>query len=84
MIILKSKERFRSEKHIFRRMKSVFSEVVNKTALSTNDKERIQLFRSVETYSDGTSKNIVLKKEKSKCNKLKKQWKLWLTLTPFK
>ena len=58
-ILLKSQLRFRSKKH------NVFTEEVNKTALSTNDDKRIQSIDSIETYAYGTRRNLVCKKEKN-------------------
>ena len=56
-LILKSKQRFRSEKH------NVFTEKVNKIALSAKDDKRIESINSIETYAYGTSKDLVCKKE---------------------
>ena len=47
--ILKSQQRSRNEKH------NVFTEEVNKIALSVNDDKRIQPIDSLETYTYGTS-----------------------------
>ena len=44
-LILKSQQRFRSQKH------NVFTEEVNKITLSANDHKRIQSIDSVETYA---------------------------------
>ena len=41
----------------------MFTEEVNKIALSANDYKRIQLIDSIETYAYGTSKGLVCKKE---------------------
>ena len=61
-LILKSQQRFRSEKH------KVFTEEVSKIAFNANDGKRIQSIDSIETYSYGTSKHLVCKKEEIKCN----------------
>ena len=47
---------FQSEKH------DVFTEEINKIALSSNDK-RMQTIDSIETYAYGTSKDLVCEKE---------------------
>ena len=49
--ILKIPERFKSERH------NVFTEEINKIALSLNDDKRMQSIDSVETYGYGTSKD---------------------------
>ena len=46
-IILKSQQRFKSDHHI------VYTEEVNKIALSSNDDKRIQIFDKVTTYPLG-------------------------------
>ena len=49
--------------------------------MSTNDNERIQSIDSIETYANGTKKNLVCKTEEIKCNNMTKQYKnayLWL------
>ena len=55
-LILKSQQRFRSEKH------NVFTEEVNKIKLIANDDNRTQSIDSTETYAYGTNKEN--KKEK--------------------
>ena len=69
-ILLKSQLRFRSKKH------NVFTEEVNKTALSTNDDKRIQSIDSIETYAYGTRRNLVCKKEKIKYIYIKNNTKM--------
>ena len=59
-LILKSEQRFRSVKH------NVFTEVVNKIALSTNDDKRIPSVNSIDTYAYGTSKDLVRKKRRNR------------------
>ena len=61
-LILKSQQRFKSEKH------NAFIEEVYKIALSSNGDKIMQSFDSIETYSHGTSKQLVCKKEKIKYN----------------
>ena len=47
--ILKTQQRFKSEKH------NVFTEEINKIALSSNDDKRIQSIDLIETYAHGSS-----------------------------
>ena len=63
---LKNK-RFNSERH------NVFTEVINKIALSSNDDERMQSIDLTETYAYGMSKDLICKKEKIKHNNIIKQ-----------
>ena len=72
--ILKIQQRFKSEKH------NVFTEEINKIALSSNGNERIQSIDSIETYAYGASKDIISDKEEIKCNNTIKWYKKWLTL----
>ena len=44
-LILKTQQRFKSERH------NVFSEEINKIALSSNDDKRMQSIDSIETYA---------------------------------
>ena len=60
--ILKIQQRFKSEKH------NVFTEEINKIALSSNGNERIQSIDSIETNAYGASKDIISDKEEIKCN----------------
>ena len=46
-------QRFKIERH------NVFTEEINKIALSSNDDKRMQSIDSIETYAYGTSKNLV-------------------------
>ena len=48
-VIIRSQQRFRSDQH------RVYTEEVNKIALSGNDDKRIQTFDKVTTYSYGTN-----------------------------
>ena len=66
-VILKSQKRFRSENHY------IFTEEVNKNALSANHDKRTQSIDSIETYAYETSKEIMHKKEKMKCKNIIKQ-----------
>ena len=47
--ILKSQQRFKNDHH------KVYTEEVNKTALSSNDDKRLQTFNRVTTYQYGTN-----------------------------
>ena len=58
VMLLKTQEIFRSEKH------NVFTEEINKIALSSNDDNRMQSTDLTETYSYGMNKNLEFKKEK--------------------
>ena len=62
-LILKT---IRSERH------NVFTEEINKIALSSNDHKLMQSIDSIETY--GTSKVLVSKKEEIKCNNIKERY----------
>ena len=65
-LILKIQQRFRSEKH------NVFTEEINKIALSSNDDKRMQSIDLIETDASGTSKDLVSEKEENKCNNINK------------
>ena len=56
-IILKSQQRFKSEAH------NVYTEEVNKVALSGNDNKRLQTFDRITSYRYGTSAGKVCKTE---------------------
>ena len=56
-IILKSQQRFKSEKHV------VYTEEVNKIALSSNYDKRLQTFDRITSYPYGTSAGKVCKTE---------------------
>ena len=70
--ILKTQQRFKSERH-------VFTEETNKISLSSNDDKRMQSIDSIETYTYGVNKNLerIKKciKEEIKYNNLTKQYK---------
>ena len=72
--ILKSQKRFKSKKN------NVFTGEVNKIAWSASNDKRIQSIDSIETYAYGMSKDLICKKEETKCNKPIKQCKKWVTL----
>ena len=72
--ISKTQERFKSER------RNVFTEEVNKIALSSNDNKSMESVDSRETYAYGTTKDPVSEKEEIKCNSIIKWYKKWLTL----
>ena len=49
--------------------------------MSANDDKRIQSCDSVETYTYGTNKEILQKKEEIKCNNRITNKKKWLNMT---
>ena len=67
--ILKTQQRFKSERH------NVFTEEINKVALSSNDDKRMQSIDLIETYPYGTNKDLVSDKEEIKCNNIIKRYK---------
>ena len=73
-LILKTQQRFKSKNH------DVFTEEVNKIALSLNDDKRIQSIDSIETYACGTNKDLMSEREESKCNNIIKLYKQRLIL----
>ena len=56
--ILKIQQMFKSEKH------NVFTEEINKIALSSNNDKRMQSTDSIETYVYGASKDLVSDKKR--------------------
>ena len=56
-VLYRSQQRFRSDHH------NVYTEEVNKIALSSNDDKRIQTFDKVTTYSFGTNAFMVCRKK---------------------
>ena len=54
-VALKSQQRFKSERH------EVYTEEVNKIALSSNDDKRLQTFDKIATYPYGLSAGKVCK-----------------------
>ena len=61
-------QRRKSERH-------VFTAEINKIALSSNDDKRMQSIDSIETYTYGTSKDLVNKEEEIKCSIIIKKYK---------
>ena len=66
---MKTQQRFRSEKN------NVFTEEINKIALSSNDDKGIQSIDLIEIYTYRMNENLVCKREKIKCNNITKQYK---------
>ena len=56
-IILKSQQRFKSDYH------NVYTEQINKIALSSNDDKRLQTFDKIITYPYGTNAFKVCERE---------------------
>ena len=56
-VVLKSQQRFKSERH------DVYTEKVNKIALSSNGDRRLQFFDRITTYPYGTNVGRVCKTE---------------------
>ena len=56
---------------------NVFTEEINKIALSSNDDKRMQSIDSIEAFADSTSNDLLWKKKKEelKCNNIIKQHK---------
>ena len=67
--ILKIQQRFKSERH------NVFTEEIGKIPLSSNENKRMQSIDSIETYTYGTSKDLVSDKEEIKCSNIIKRYK---------
>ena len=67
-LILKTRQRFKSERH------NVFTEEINKIALSSNYDKWMQSIDSTESYAYRMNKDLVWKKEKIKCNNIIKQY----------
>ena len=53
----------------------VFTEEINKIALSSNDDKRMQSIDLIETYAYGMSKDLVSEKEETECNNIIKRYK---------
>ena len=69
-ILRKAQQNFKNVA-IFKRY-NVFTEEINEITLSLSDNERMQLTDSIGTYAYGTSKDLVCKKEETKCNNIVK------------
>ena len=64
-IILKSQQRFKSERH------DVYNEEINKIALGSNDDKRLQTFDRITSYPYGASAGKVCKTRAIKQSKYK-------------
>ena len=60
-------KKFKSEKH------NVFTEEINKIALSSNDDKIMESVDWIKTYAYETSKDLVSEKEEIKCNDIIKR-----------
>ena len=58
-IVLKSQQRFKSERH------DVYTEEINQVALSSNDDKRLKTFDRITSYPYGTSAGKIYKAELS-------------------
>ena len=67
--ILKIQQRFKNERL------NVFTEKINKIALSSSDDKRMQSIDLVESYAYGRSKDLVSDKEKIKFNNITERYK---------
>ena len=67
--VLKTQQRFKIEIH------HIFTEEINRFALSLNDAKRMQSIGSIEIYAYGTSTDLVSEKEEIKFNNIIKQYK---------
>ena len=67
--ILKIGQIIKSEMH------NVFTEEINKIALSSNDDKRTQSIDSIEIYAYGTTRDLVIDDKKIKCSNIIKRYK---------
>ena len=72
-LISKTQRKFKSERHT--KGIILFTEEINKIALSSDDDKRMQSIDSIETYAYGTNKDLVSENEAIKCNNIIKQYK---------
>ena len=72
--MLKIQQRFKSERQ------NVFTEEINKIALSSNNDKRMESIFSTETYAYGTSKDLLSKKQEIKWSNIIIRYKKRLTL----
>ena len=68
-MILETQQRFKSETH------NVFTEVISKIALNSNDDKRMGSIDSIEAYVYGMRTDLICKKEQINCNNMIKQYK---------
>ena len=66
--ILKTQQKFKSER------RNVFTEKINKIALSSDDDKRMQSIDLLKSYAYGTIKDLVSAKEEIKCNNIVKRY----------
>ena len=66
-MILKTHQRFKSERQ------NIFTEEINKIALSSNGDKRMQSIDLIEKYAYGTRKYLVSEREDIKCNNIIKR-----------
>ena len=67
--MLKTQQWFKSEQ------RNVFAEQSNKIDFSSHDHRKIQSIDLIETYANGTTKNLLNWNEKIKYNNIRKQYK---------
>ena len=61
---LKAQQRFKIERQ------NVFTEEISKIDLSSDDDKRVQSIDLIEAYVHGTSKDLLWKKEETKCSNI--------------
>ena len=66
--ILKTQQKFKSER------RNVFTEKINKIALSSDDDKRMQSIDLLKSYAYGTIKDLVSAKDEIKCNNIVKRY----------
>ena len=79
-LILKAQQRFRiTLEFTIKITHNVYTDEINKTALSSNDDKRIESIYSIDTrmrkHTFGTRKDVISNKEEIKCNNVIKQCK---------
>ena len=67
--LLKTQQRFKIERH------NVFTEEISKIAINSDGNKGMQSVYSIGTYGYEMNKDLVFKKDKSKCNNIMKQCK---------
>ena len=66
--VLKTQQRFKSERQ------NVFTKEINKIALSSNEDKKMQSIDSIETYTYGTSKDLLSEKEEYNIKQHNPNW----------
>ena len=79
-LILKAQQRFRiTLEFTIKITHNVYTDEINKTALSSNDDKRIESIYSIDTrmrkHTFGNRKDVISNKEEIKCNNVIKQYK---------